>query len=169
MALHPSGVAVILGFLKSNELSARERQLHTSPLFASLTPRELKTVYGLVHERRYLADEIIFDEGEEGQALYLVLSGRVRINKMIDGVNQIVAELEPGAFFGDMALLDNSPRSAQARALEHCELAVFFRADFMALMETDVVVGYKIALALARHLGRRLRGMFGDGPQIELI
>jgi len=160
---------VILGFLKSNELSPREKQLHGSPLFSSLTARELKTVHGLVHERRYLADEIIFDEGEEGQALYLILSGRVRINKIRDGVNEKVAELEPGAFFGDMALLDNSPRSAQARAIEECELAVFFRADFVALMETEAVVGYKIALALARHLGRRLRGVFGDGPQLELI
>jgi CRP-like cAMP-binding protein len=169
MELLATGVAVIFGFLKSNELSPREIQLHSSPLFASLTPRELKTVHGLVHERRYLADEIIFDEGEEGQALYLVLSGRVRINKKREDGYGPVAELEPGAFFGDMALLDNTPRSAQARAIGNCELAVFFRADFMALMETDAVVGYKIALALARHLGRRLRDFVGDRPQIELM
>ncbi|MGO4469717.1 cyclic nucleotide-binding domain-containing protein, partial [Pseudoduganella sp. RAF53_2] len=161
--------AVIFGFLKSNDLSPLEKQLHRSPLFASLTPRELKTVYGLVHERRYLADEIVFDEGEEGQALYLVLAGRVRINKARENGYEPVAELEPGAYFGDMALLDNTPRSAQARAIGDCELAVFFRADFIALMETDAVVGYKIALALARHLGRRLRNFMGDRPQIELM
>jgi hypothetical protein len=76
----------------------------------------------------------------------------------------VVSELSPGAFFGDLALLDNSPRSAQARALENCELAVFFRADFMGLMETDAVIGYKISLALARHIGQRLRDWMTGRP-----
>ncbi|RZT05456.1 Cyclic nucleotide-binding domain-containing protein [Duganella sp. CF402] len=160
---------MIFGFLKSPEMSPRLLRLKESALFSSLTPLELKIVDGLMHERRYLADEIIFDEGEEGQALYLVMSGRVIISRQLDAGREVVAELSAGSFFGDLALLDNSPRNAQTRALDNCELAVFFRADFMGLMETDPVIGYKISLALARHIGRRLRDWMTGKPQIEAL
>jgi CRP-like cAMP-binding protein len=123
-----------------------------------------------MHERCFLPDEIIFDEGEEGQALYLVMAGHVRISQAHPDGPKVVAELAPGSFFGDLALLDNSPRNAQARAIDACELAVFFRNDFLGLMETDAVIGYKISLALARHIGRRLREWMGCGrPQLEVL
>jgi CRP/FNR family cyclic AMP-dependent transcriptional regulator len=163
------GVPLLFGFLKSPELSPRLQRLKASALFSTLTPLELKIVDGLMHERRYLADEIIFDEGEEGQALYLIMSGRVIISRLRPNGREVVAEMGPGAFFGDLALLDNSPRNAQTRALDNCELAVFFRADFMGLMETDAVIGYKISLALARHIGTRLREWMSGKPQIEAI
>lgn len=151
-------------------MSPRLHRLKSSPLFAALSPLELKIVDGLLHERRYLKDEIIFDEGEEGQALYLLMSGRVRISRLHEGMTQVVAELEPGGFFGDLALLDSSPRNAQARAMEPCEMAVFFRADFLGLMETDAVIGYKISLALARHIGARLRERMSiDAPHMEVL
>ncbi|MRW90384.1 cyclic nucleotide-binding domain-containing protein [Duganella sp. FT80W] len=160
---------MIFGFLKSPELSPRLLRLRDSALFSTLTPLELKIVDGLMHERRYLADEIIFDEGEEGQALYLVMSGRVIISRQLAETREVVAELLPGSFFGDLALLDNSPRNAQTRALDNCELAVFFRADFMGLMDTDPVIGYKISLALARHIGQRLRDWMTGKPQLEAL
>ena len=159
----------MFGLFNSPVLSPRLLRLKESALFATLTPLELKIVDGLMHERRYLAEEIIFDEGEEGQALYLVMSGRVMISRLVGDNRELVAELAPGAFFGDLALLDNSPRNAQTRALENCELAVFFRADFMGLMETDAVIGYKIALALARHIGSRLRDWMTGKPQVEAL
>jgi CRP-like cAMP-binding protein len=143
--------------------------LHNTSLFRSLKPLEVKFVDGLMHERRYLPEEIIFDEDEEGQALYLVMAGTVEITRAHDGGRQLVSALGPGSFFGDLALLDNSPRSAQARAVEACELAVFFRDDFLALMDTDAVIGYKISLALARHIGQRLRDWLDGRPQLEAL
>ena len=161
---------MIFGFLKPSAMTPRQQRLKDSALFSTLTPLELKIVDGLMHERRFLTDEIIFDEGEEGQALYLVMSGRVLISRSVDSDVEVVAELSAGSFFGDLALLDNSPRNAQARALDNCELAVFFRADFMGLMETDAVIGYKISLALARHIGWRLREWMTSGrSQIEAL
>jgi CRP/FNR family transcriptional regulator, cyclic AMP receptor protein len=159
----------MFGFLKTHTMSPRLHRLKQSALFASLTPLELKIVDDMLHERRYLAGEIIFDQGEEGQALYLVTSGSVVITRAQDSSTQVVAEVGPGSFFGDLALLDNSPRNAQARAHDNCELAVFFRADFMGLMETDAVVGYKISLALARHIAHRLREWMSGRPQIEAL
>lgn len=159
----------MFGLFKSPALSPRLLRLKDSALFDSLTPLELKIIDGLMHERRYMADEIIFDEGEEGQALYLVTSGRVIISRQLGAGREVVAELSSGSFFGDLALLDNAPRNAQTRALDNCELAVFFRADFMGLMETDPVIGYKISLALARHIGRRLRDWMTGKPQLEAL
>lgn len=160
---------MIFGFLKSPPLSPRLHRLKNSALFSSLTALELRIVDGLMHERRYLSEEIVFDQGEEGQALYLITSGRVAINRSNGKDFDVVAELGPGSVFGDLALLDDSPRNAQARAMENCQLAVFFRADFLSLMETDAIIGYKISLALARLIGQRLRDWMSGSPQNEAL
>lgn len=159
----------MFGFLKTQAMTPRLQRLKESALFSSLTPLELKIVDDMLHERSYLTDEIIFDEGEEGQALYLVMSGRVLISRAQESSVEVVAEVTAGSFFGDLALIDNTPRNAQARALDNCEVAVFFRADFMGLMETDAVIGYKISLALARHIAYRLREWMAGRPQIEAL
>ena len=159
----------MFGFLKPNNLSARLQRLKTQQLFSTLTPRELAIVDGLLHNRQYLAGEIVFDEGEEGQALYILLSGTVSVSRTRDSKCEVLAELTSGSFFGDLALLDNTPRSAQVRAKEVCDMAVFFRADFVALMATDATIGYKISLQLARNLAQRLRAQVLGRPRIEAL
>lgn len=143
-------------FSKTDD-SLRFRQLRALSLFSTLNPRELKTVDGLLHQRSYLKDEVIFDQGEDGQALYIVESGKVLICRQGLPVPRRIAVLEAGMLFGELALLDDSPRAAQARASENCTLAVLFRADFLGLLETHAVIASKISLQLARHIGQRLR------------
>lgn len=156
-----------------------ERLRHLS-LFVNLTPGELQIVDGRLHERNYLAGEVIFDEGEHGEAIYIVAAGEVLICRQEQsdagraaqpgpdeqvtahprrrqGDTGRVAQLGPGTFFGEMALLDNSPRSAQARAATPCQLIVFFRDDFVGLLDTHARIASKISRELARHLGARLR------------
>jgi CRP-like cAMP-binding protein len=77
-----------------------------------------------------------------------------RQGRPVDGV---IAELPNGQFFGELALLDNSPRSAQVRAAEDCTIGVLFREDFLTLLETHATVASKISLQLSRHIGKRLR------------
>lgn len=139
------------------KLTSRLARLAKISLFGQLSPVELRIVDGLLHQREYLADEIVFDEGEEGQAIYIVLDGAVALCRQGRGEAGHIATLEAGAFFGDMALIDNLPRTAQARAVKPARLAVFFREDFMALMDTHARIASKIALQLAREMGRRLR------------
>lgn len=139
------------------KLTPRLERLASLTLFATLSPGELRIVDGLLHQREYLAGEIVFDEGEEGQAIYIVLDGSVRIGRQALGDEGFITELQPGAFFGDMALLDSSPRVAQARAATNATLAVLFRQDFLALMETHARIASKVALQLAREMGARLR------------
>lgn len=147
----------MLEFLRG-ESSAIAKRLAENPLFSSLTPGELKTLEGATHVRRYLAGEVIFDEGEEGQALYVIVSGRVIICHPGE-VDNPIADLAPGGFFGELALLDDGPRSAQARALTEAELAVFFRGDFERLLESHARLASRIALQLARSLAQRLRSV----------
>ncbi len=158
-----------LTWIKQPQPSYRLLRLSGVSLFATLSPRELRIIDGMLHDRHYLANEIIFDEGEEGQALYILLSGSVRIMRNRDRGNEIIADLTTGDFFGDLALLDNTPRSAQARAAENCEIAVFFRADFSSLLETNAVIGYKISLELARLNSRRLRESMAGVSRSEAL
>ena len=156
-------------FLFSKEEdSPRVKQLRALSLFSTLSPRELKTVDGLLHERSYLEDEVIFDQGEEGQALYIIESGKVLICRQGKANNGRIAELGPSRLFGELALLDNSPRAAQARAAENSSLAVLFRDDFLGLLQTHAVIASKISLQLARHIGQRLREtVTAPGSQTE--
>jgi CRP/FNR family cyclic AMP-dependent transcriptional regulator len=126
-------------------------------LFVELSSREMKIVAGFMHHRNYLKDEVIFDEGEEGQAIYFILEGRVLICPHGQS-DKPIAVLERGNFFGELALLDDAPRAGQARAADNCTLGVFFRGDFLGLMSSHAVIASKIALQLARHLAVRLRG-----------
>jgi CRP-like cAMP-binding protein len=135
----------------------RLEKLRALSLFVDLVPSELAIIDGLLHERDFLKDEVIFDEGEDGQAIYIVLDGAVLICRQGEPETGLLATLAAGTFFGDIALLENSPRTAQARAADNCHLAVFFRADFLGLMETHAVIASKISFQLARNMGKRLR------------
>jgi CRP-like cAMP-binding protein len=172
----------VVNLFRPRKTTPRLERLRTLSLFVNLTPAELQIVDGLLHERDYLTGEVIFDEGEDGQAIYIVASGEVLISRREQGeaghaappaVNEpaafhprrrqgdtgYLARLGPGTFFGELALLDNSPRSAQARAATACQLIVFFRDDFVGLLDTHARIASKISRELARHLGARMRDM----------
>lgn len=131
-------------------------------LLAELTPRELKIVAGLVHQRQALAGEVIFDEGEEGQAIYFILAGQVTICRQGDS-GRPIAVLGAGQVFGELALIDGGPRSAQARAASDCELGVMFRGDFFNLMESHALIATRISFALARHYAGIVRQLTAAG------
>lgn len=152
---------MILDFFSNSNLPKRLRDLKSMSLLVELTGREMKIVDGFMHERHYLKDEVIFDELDEGQAIYFILAGKVAICH--EGLaDQPIALLESGNFFGEMALLDDAPRSAQARAAENSTVVMLFRGDFLSLMHSHAPIASKIALQLARHLGARLRQMLRD-------
>src|SRR3954470_8429971 len=94
----PHGVArPMFGFSKHRSEHPRIAQIRQLGLFATLRPRELRVIDGLLHEREYLEGEIVFDSGEEGQALYVVLRGRVLICRQGEPVTGRMAEIPAGA------------------------------------------------------------------------
>ena len=147
----------MLAFFRGRNETPRLGTLRQLALFSTLSRLELRVVDGLLHERRFLKGEIIFDEGEEGQALHVVIAGRVVICKQGEPDTGRVAEINAGVAFGELALLENAPRALQARAEEDCVVASLSRGDLESLLVTHAVIASKILLQLARQLGRQLR------------
>jgi CRP-like cAMP-binding protein len=146
-------------FRQRDEASDLTAILARVPIFKNLTKKDLNLVRNLIHMRKYQPEEVIFMEGQPGTGMYLITSGGVNITLNYKRENQIeLVRLKDGDFFGELSLLDESPRSATAVAVGQTELAGFFRSDLMDLIEKSPILGNKIVLALAEVLGERLRG-----------
>jgi CRP-like cAMP-binding protein len=131
--------------------------LKTVPFFDQLSNRQLKTVSDIMFQRTYDTDESIFEEGQPGAALFLILDGRVAIEIYRETSTTRLAVLERGAFFGEMALLDDTPRSANARALEPTRALALYRNDLNDLVQRDAKTACQIYRSLAGTIGDRLR------------
>jgi CRP-like cAMP-binding protein len=145
--------------------SARNRQKHdtlsflsTVPLFSSLSKRELKTINSIAHQRTYLEEEFVFSKGQPGAAMFIVRSGKVNIVDH-DENNQanVLTTLEDNTFFRELALLDDSPRSASAIAAKNTETFAFFRTDLDRLLTAFPQIGLKVYRSLAMIIGSRLK------------
>jgi CRP-like cAMP-binding protein len=87
--------------------------------------------------RIYPKDQYIFKEGDEGREMYYILQGRVRLEKRTGQVKKVLAELETGAYFGEMSALIDAPRTASAIASEDCHLAAIDGDTFRHLIRDN--------------------------------
>ncbi|GAN34478.1 MAG: cyclic nucleotide-binding domain-containing protein [Candidatus Brocadia sp. AMX2] len=132
--------------------------LREIPILDDLSDEELREFERIAHHRYFETNEHIFWEGEPGVGMYIVKKGVVKIYKAsADGKNDALAILKDGDFFGELALLDESPRSASAIAMEVCHILGFFRPEFFSVLERKPRLGLKVAMKLARIIGKRLR------------
>ena len=131
--------------------------LKTVPFFDELSHRQLKNVSGIMFERSYDAGELVFEEGQPGAALFLILAGKVAIEVCREDDTVALATLEEGAFFGEMALVNEAPRSADARALEETRALALYRNDLSDLIQRDPQAACQIYRALASMISDRLR------------
>lgn len=128
------------------------------PLFEGLTASQLQKIAALAQARSYEGSASIFKEGDVGQEMYVILEGKVRISKMIPGAGEeALAVLEPGAYFGEMAVIEDTPRSADAIAHIPCKLSVIDREKLDQLMFTDKDLAYVLLWTFVRTLSERLR------------
>jgi CRP/FNR family transcriptional regulator, cyclic AMP receptor protein len=128
------------------------------PIFQDLNTRELRQLKSILHRRQFSDGEVIVREGEKGSGMYVIVSGQVRITQRAeDGTPQALAELGPGDFFGEQALLDETPRTASVGSIERCELVGFFRPDLLTLIENNPRRGLHIILRLSQIISVRLR------------
>jgi predicted PurR-regulated permease PerM len=157
---------MLTSYLRHHVEPTHFQDLRNVPLFSDIGSHELHALDDLLHQRTYLRDEIIFDQNEEGQAIYFVLSGKVGIYR--DGCQKSIAELEAGQFFGERALLEDAPRVAQARAESECLLAVLFREDFLNLLQTHPEIAEKISLHCSLRAVNQPLEIEGDGQSDSL-
>ena len=137
------------------ETSTYAAALASVPLFAGLDGASLDSVGRGMRTRRFRRGEVIFHLGDPGDALFVVVSGAVKITLPSEaGDEAILATLRPGDFFGELALLDGAPRSASAAALEPTETLVLPRDRFRDLVATEPAIRDALLAALARELRR---------------
>jgi len=132
--------------------------LDASPLFAALSKRELRSLAAIVHQRSYQEGEFVFRKGQPGAAMFIIKSGMVNvIDHRNDNRETIIATLQAEDFFGELALLDDTPRSASALATTTSEIYAFSRADLDNLLTSFPQIGMRIYRALAIIIGTRLK------------
>jgi CRP-like cAMP-binding protein len=146
---------------------AGRMMLQRSPLFRGLAPATLERVAALATQRRYDAGEVICSQGDPGDALFAVVTGKVRISTgAADGREIFLNIMEPGDTFGEIALLDGGTRTATAIAATGCELVSLRRDHLFELLAREP----QVALELLRLCGERLRwtsGLLEDAALLD--
>ena len=133
-------------------------KLSSIDLFAHLSDEALEKIAAITYTRECRRATKIFSEGGDGKAMYIIMKGEVRISKTIPGMGEeALAILKAGSYFGEMALLEDEPRSADAWAGKTCTLKVIDREDLRELMARDTELGTELLWSFVRTLSGRLR------------
>jgi CRP/FNR family cyclic AMP-dependent transcriptional regulator len=128
--------------------------LASIPLFSGLQRDEIQKFADLTRERSYPKGSVILFQDDPGDSLFVLRAGRVKVVLIgEDGREVILGVLEPGAHFGELALIDDQPRSAHVIAMEDAQLLILRREDFRRRVEANP----SVAWALLSELSRRLR------------
>lgn len=136
------------------------------PIFQDLNGREIRALERILHRRTYKDAEVIFNENEPGAGMYIIESGKVFIK--VGKTQKVLAVLSNGDFFGEMALLLESPRTASAVAEGPLKMSGFFQPDLFHLLETKPRTGNKILHRLAQMIAERLKQTTSENHELKL-
>jgi CRP/FNR family cyclic AMP-dependent transcriptional regulator len=140
---------------RQNETDEIDNILLKTPVFQGLKGRELKTIKRILYQREYKKDEVIFNQGDAGLGMYIIVKGTVQI--VCGPERHMLAELNEGDFFGELALLGDSPRSATAFSKTPCKILCFFKPELLDIINRNPGLGSKILFKLAWTIGERLK------------
>lgn len=131
--------------------------LQRTPLFANLNQRQLERLAKRFVEREYAAGEKIVTQGRGGEGFFIVASGRAEaVREHADGERTVLNPLEPGDFFGEMALLTEGMRTASVITTEPTTCLILTRWDFLSLLREDADMAVAILQELAERFSRVL-------------
>lgn len=128
-----------------------------TPMFMNLTPLELAEIIHIVKTEKYQAGDVVFKEGDSGDAWYVLYKGAVDVLKDDENGSKTINKLGPRACFGEMSVLDGLPRSATIRVSEDSEMFRVPRKDFTELLDDKHLVAYKLIQQMAILLAERQR------------
>ena len=126
--------------------------LRDIPLFAAVHGEGLRRLADAAHQRVLHGGEWVFKEGETGEELFFVRSGRVEIVQVVDDGENILEEVGPGEHFGEVALIDDLPRAYSARAVEDSQLLSIGRSRMREAVHDDPDIAFAMMTALSRRL-----------------
>lgn len=138
-----------------NQSVNQETPLSSVPLLASLNKRTLDSLAQRGKRRTYSAGEAIVTQDAPASALYVILRGHVVIERSEGVPSSPVGELGPGDFFGELALIEEHPRTATVRATEETECILFVAWEFTALLKEHPQIAVPIMNALIARIHRR--------------
>src|SRR5438874_13564358 len=122
-------------------------------LFAELDDRELQAIAAVAKTRHYAKGDVVFHADESGDVFCLIKEGQVKVTMISpEGKEIILSMLGPGDFFGEMALLDNEPRSATVVATEALEIVTIWRNDFLQILHENFTITCKVLAEISRRL-----------------
>jgi len=143
--------------------------LKNLPVFRELTRKEILEVDALLHERTYAKDEIIFEEGDAGHGVFIVVSGRVRVKSSCKLLETAVPEFGPGDMFGELSLFNEAPRSATVIAIEPTFAVALFQAEFSSLLTKNKSIGVKVLMEISRTMSTRVRQLLLQKPDLPSV
>lgn len=130
------------------------------PLFRDLKRRQLESLARLAGEKTYQPGEIIVRQGQGGVGLFILEAGKANVlRQTADGSEAIVNTLGPGDFFGELALLDDGPRTASVVAIEPTRCLAITRWDFLPLLKDDADMAIVILQEIVRRFRRALEAL----------
>jgi len=139
-------------------MTEREEQLARVPFFDGLTREALSLIAHATTEESHATGTKIFQYGDTGDKLFIILEGKVRISREVAGMGEeALAVLGPGETFGEMSIIDEAPRSADARVHERCRLLVITKEGFDDLLFLHKDLAYEVLWNCVRILSTRLR------------
>jgi CRP/FNR family transcriptional regulator, cyclic AMP receptor protein len=127
------------------------------PPFKSFDGGDLEAMGAVGEEKAIKKDELVFDEDSKGDSMYVIKSGSVKILKKVKNQENTIAVLNPGEFFGEMALLDGLPRSAAVRATGDAELFMISLDGYQKLRKEKPHTALKLMDIIIKVLSNRLR------------
>jgi len=133
--------------------------LHNIKLFEGITKKNLIYLLENLQERKYLKGETIFAQNDIGRALFILYKGKIGLYRYneLEKKNELLSEVLPGEFFGEMALLEEMPRTASAIATEDTMVFMLFKTKLESIMSSKPKIGVNLIYHLSRILSARLR------------
>jgi CRP/FNR family cyclic AMP-dependent transcriptional regulator len=123
------------------------------PLFSEFSEEDVAAIAALMQGRRYAKHAVLVYEGDPGDSLYIIVKGNVAVTRVSnEGKESILSILKEGDFFGEMGVLDASPRSATIKALGDVEVALLARKDFLELLGRSPQMALRMVLTLSSRL-----------------
>ncbi|RKU10297.1 hypothetical protein C6502_12155 [Candidatus Poribacteria bacterium] len=132
-------------------------------VFEELSRREIQNIARIAYQRHYSAGEVIIHEGQNAAGMYIMVDGQAEVTKVLeDGTLLHLTTLENSELFGDVGLLDSSPRTATVRATRDSSVIGFFRPELLELMNSNPRLASKIIFKLGQILTARFRFMHSE-------
>ena len=133
-------------------------------LFRDLSFNEALELDELLHERVFEKGEIIFDKGDIGHGIFVVISGKVRVDPSGELFKDAVLEFGPGEMLGELSLFEETPRFATVIAVERTVVVALFRAEFSTLLTKNTKIGAKVLVRLCTTICQRFRRLLLREP-----